>query len=166
MKIDSTISENEILNYLRLIYTKVITRKIHTEFVMTVETVLIPQTERGGKLFLFSQVFNAFGRYPFVDSIPTFMSSSIIKMMVSCHHLRVETGRWKKTPREERKCCVCGTLEDELHAIYECPKYQDARQNVLGEKWTRLDNYTFYCNLYEALRNGSEELPRIARFFP
>ena len=43
---------------------------------------------------------------------------------LSNHKLKIETGRYTVpiTPRAERKCAICNTLEDESHAIFYCPR--------------------------------------------
>ena len=46
----------------------------------------------------------------------------ITRWRLSCHKLRIETGRYTYpiTPRDERKCKICQTLEDESHALFHC----------------------------------------------
>ena len=48
---------------------------------------------------------------------------------MSCHKLRIETGRYctPPIPRAERKCRRCDVLEDEFHAIYICPSFYNTR---------------------------------------
>ena len=49
----------------------------------------------------------------------------ITRWRLSCHKLRVETGRYTIpiTPRNERFCKVCPVVEDELHALFHCPAH-------------------------------------------
>ena len=46
----------------------------------------------------------------------------ITRWRLSSHQLHIETGRYKRprVTREERKCLVCDTLEDEHHALFVC----------------------------------------------
>ena len=46
----------------------------------------------------------------------------ITKWRLSCHKLRIETGRYTIpiTPREERLCKICLVVEDEVHAMFHC----------------------------------------------
>ena len=46
----------------------------------------------------------------------------ITRWRLSCHKLRIETGRYTNpiTPREERKCRICQVVEDETHALFHC----------------------------------------------
>ena len=44
-----------------------------------------------------------------------------IRLRLGSHYMPVETGRWKRIPREQRLCPSCSTLGDEYHYIYDCP---------------------------------------------
>ena len=46
----------------------------------------------------------------------------ITRWRLSCHSLRIQTGRYNrpKLPRNERTCSVCLVLEDEHHALFIC----------------------------------------------
>ena len=55
-----------------------------------------------------------------------------MRLRTGAHHLRVETERWKKPrlPRSQRVCEKCtwgGTVEDEFHLLFECPRYHHIR---------------------------------------
>ena len=54
---------------------------------------------------------------------------SLVQFLASCHCLRVETGRWERPPvaRPDRHCQTCLVMEDECHALLDCPKYQVGR---------------------------------------
>ena len=47
---------------------------------------------------------------------------AITRWRLSSHSLRIETGRYQrpKTPRNERTCIVCNTMEDEQHSLFVC----------------------------------------------
>ena len=47
----------------------------------------------------------------------------------SSHDLRIETGRYDNTPRDQRLCnsCNMNKIEDEFHFLLVCPKYRDLR---------------------------------------
>ena len=49
----------------------------------------------------------------------------ITRWRLSCHSLRIETGRYQRPslPRNERTCTVCNILEDEHHALFVCPAH-------------------------------------------
>jgi hypothetical protein len=56
----------------------------------------------------------------------------ITKLRVVSHRLHIETGRYKKTPRELRICQQCSSnlIEDEIHFLTVCTKYDKERQEL------------------------------------
>ena len=56
---------------------------------------------------------------PFLDLYHP-QAMNIIKFRLGSHFLPIETGRWNRTPRNERLCSTCGVLGDENHVIYSC----------------------------------------------
>ena len=54
----------------------------------------------------------------------------ISRWRLSNHRLNIETGRYTKpiTNRKDRVCSLCGTIEDEEHVIFSCPRYNDIRK--------------------------------------
>ena len=53
----------------------------------------------------------------------------ITRWRLSCHKLRIETGRYSYPiiPRDERRCRMCLTVEDESHALFTCPAHSFIR---------------------------------------
>ena len=51
----------------------------------------------------------------------------LTRWRLSCFDLKVETGRYKGIPREERVCIICNVVEDEDHVIFNCRAYEDIR---------------------------------------
>lgn len=53
----------------------------------------------------------------------------LAQLRTGSHWLRVETGRWQRLEREQRVCphCTAGAVEDEMHMIFDCPKYAGVR---------------------------------------
>ena len=60
---------------------------------------------------------------PFLSRIDR-VGKSITKFRLGSHSIKIETGRWNRTPRENRLCDACGVLEDEFHVVYTCTKIQ------------------------------------------
>ena len=58
---------------------------------------------------------------PFLNRIDK-IGKAITKFRLGSHLLKIETGRWNRTPRESRLCDICGVVEDEVHVIYSCTK--------------------------------------------
>ena len=71
------------------------------------------------------------------------------------HRLKIETGRWSRTPREER-LCQCGDIQDEHHVLLACPCSQHVRDemdisyNKLSELMCE-DTYTLCNFVYKTL---------------
>ena len=55
-----------------------------------------------------------------------------IRFVTRNHYLRIETGVWQspKIPREERVCRACNELEDEIHFLLFCDKYDEIRRKL------------------------------------
>ena len=53
----------------------------------------------------------------------------ITRWRLSCHTLRIETGRYERPfiLRKDRVCTLCNVLEDEEHVIFVCPAYHIIR---------------------------------------
>ena len=54
---------------------------------------------------------------------------TLVKLRISSHKLRIETGRYDNIPREERLCnlCNCNRIEDETHFSLDCPSFSSIR---------------------------------------
>ena len=73
----------------------------------------------------------------------TFMTEEyrtlITRWRLSCFDLKIETGRYKGIPREDRTCPICNVMEDEQHVIFDCRAYNNIRSqfsDVLEENTT------------------------------
>jgi hypothetical protein len=55
----------------------------------------------------------------------------LARFRLSCHHLAVETGRWRGVDIDDCVCTLCGSgaVQDEHHVLLRCPALSDARQN-------------------------------------
>lgn len=86
--------------------------------------------------------------YNLTDYIPDNERKQWTRLRLSSHSLRIETGRWSRTPREER-LCMCGTsIQDEDHAILRCPKTNDIRIQFAGDLVNQSDSLaSFYSNV-------------------
>ena len=59
---------------------------------------------------------------------------AMTKIRTSTHKLMVEKGRYLKIPRADRTCpnCSLNVVEDEEHALIECPAYEAARREIIN----------------------------------
>ena len=59
--------------------------------------------------------------------VPEHYRIAFTRMRLSSHHLKIETGRWSRIPRE-RRLCQCGSVQDEVHVILHCPLLHSIRE--------------------------------------
>ena len=67
---------------------------------------------------------------------------SFTKLHTSSHRLQIELGRYHGVPRHNRICTKCSSnvIEDELHFLFECSKYDEDRESMLFEITTVCSN--------------------------
>ena len=84
----------------------------------------------------------------------TQIRKDFIKFCISNHNLCIEVGRHckPKVPREERLCKVCvqNEIEDEIHLLFHCTKYEYIRKQFLAKQsqilnLTSFDDYKKLC---------------------
>ena len=64
---------------------------------------------------------------------------------LSSHNLKIETDRWQRKPREERKCiCNNVSIQDELHVLKDCELTQSIRNSYDEINFTNFDDF-FNC---------------------
>ena len=82
----------------------------------------------------------------------------LVKIRISNHKLRIETGRYNQTFRNDRFCPICnsGIIEDEFHFFFNCPKYSIPREKFYNQiQQTFVDfNQLFYTKLIVKLMNS------------
>lgn len=74
---------------------------------------------------------------PELTSHPVYRSTDVYeyhrqaftRLNLASHHLKVETGRWSRVPRDER-LCPCGEVQDEEHVLMACPQTRHIRQTL------------------------------------
>ena len=79
------------------------------------------------------------------------------RLRSGAHKLYIETGRWKKIPRDERICRFCdsGKIEDEDHVLWICDNFQRERQLMfdqcqkmeMDEESLKNQFYTFWVQM-------------------
>ena len=53
-------------------------------------------------------------------SVPELSRISFTRLRLSSHYLRVETGRWTRTPRADRLCACKNDIQTEQHVLLQC----------------------------------------------
>ena len=55
----------------------------------------------------------------------------LCRLRISAHDLQIERGRYAHIAWEDRKCRTCSVVEDELHFLNDCTRYDLLRQRLL-----------------------------------
>ena len=55
---------------------------------------------------------------------------SLAAFRISAHKLQIERGRYVRKNVEDRLCNSCNKIDDEIHLLCECVKYQSLRNNM------------------------------------
>ena len=55
---------------------------------------------------------------------------SLAAFRISAHKLQIERGRYVRKNVEDRLCNSCNKIDDEIHLLCKCVKYQSLRNNM------------------------------------
>ena len=60
---------------------------------------------------------------------------TLVKLRISSHKLRIETGRYDNIPSDERLCnlCNCNRIENETHFLLDCPSFSPIRDTFFSK---------------------------------
>ena len=85
---------------------------------------------------LYKHLKNIFEFEPYLDLEKKHLRIALSKIRLSSHLFMIERGRWEKggIERKERKCCVCGVIEDEFHCLFECPRFMEERKGCVDSR--------------------------------
>ena len=87
----------------------------------------------GNKLRTYRLFKTVYECEPYLYTVSDYKTRQCLsKLRISNHRLKIETGRFNNTPVEQRKCNECDKIEDELHFLTECKRFNDER-NILYE---------------------------------
>ena len=94
------------------------------------------------------------------DYIPDYQRMSFTRLRLMSHNLRIEKGRWSRTPTELRVChCDNSSVQTERHALLECPLTAHLRHKFSVLNFTSMNdllgetkNLRILCNfIYDVL---------------
>ena len=68
---------------------------------------------------------------PYLSTLDTERTISLIKFRTGNHRFPIETGRYKNIPIKDRKCRFCNTLGDEFHYLLECNRFNSSRAKYI-----------------------------------
>jgi hypothetical protein len=151
----STLSEDEPLNKALILATQINTKssKMIKKLLSESDDIKVRDLQtRSEKLKknLSSKRTTYLTINPRLDKIKIYNSNQIreqkrvmvSRFRLSAHRLRVETGRWKRIPREERTCDCSSAIQDENHVVFNCGLSQTIRCKYKM-------NYTCFSDLFE-----------------
>ena len=97
------------------------------------------------------------------------------KIRISNHRFAVETGRFRKIPRDERLCLFCkkkqknkltnSVIEDEKHVLLHCPWYESLRKELYNSINERCPNIRDNGKFNYLLNSDGQIVKVVARFF-
>lgn len=84
-------------------------------------------------LNLYNHIKDNFEYESFLDKLPYDLRNYFIRLRVSSHSLRIQSGRYNRIPRNERICVFCNTndIDDEFHFLFKCPCFNDLRTTFI-----------------------------------
>jgi hypothetical protein len=107
----------------------------------------IRQGNMRNKLRTYRQFKTIYEYEPYLKCISDFRTrQTICKFRISNHRLRIETGRFKNIPLDERKCNECNVVEDEIHFLTECSKFANLRLSLYECMSETCENFGELCN--------------------
>ena len=95
------------------------------------------------------------------NTVPDYLRVSYTRFRLSAHRLRVETGRWTRTPRHLRVCtCDHVSLQDERHTLFHCNITAQIRTDYdmldYDNNWMKFfnaENHLTLCTVIHKLLN-------------
>ena len=91
------------------------------------------------KLIFYQKLKNSYSSEKYItQNLSLSLRSSIAQLRFGVLPLHVETGRFSTKSRDQRVCKICHSddVEDELHFLFFCEKYQDLR-HIMYQKITK-----------------------------
>ena len=89
--------------------------------------------EGQNKLRTYKCIKEKFGLEPYLEHIKDkSLRAGLSSLRISAHKLRIETGRYKGEDVNDRKCDTCMVLEDEVHFLCQCSKYNAHKLILYG----------------------------------
>ena len=82
--------------------------------------------------YIYELFKTSFGFENYLTKVPFKLRKYLIQIRTRNHRIPVEKGRWRRIPREKRKCQLYSQdIEDEIHYILSCRKLNNLRRQYL-----------------------------------
>ena len=107
-------------------------------------------TSNKGKHFLLFK--NNIKLEKYITSLPSNLSTNLIKFRIANHRLPVEVQRWSNIPHNLRYCPFClqlglRELGDEFHYVLVCPHFTEQRRKLIPRYYSTRPNIIKYIEL-------------------
>ena len=127
--------------------------EIYTEAMRNVKSEICTKalnSDKHYKFYIYKQINPDVLPSPFL-SCPN--ADAITRFRCGSHHLPIETMRWGRVPREDRRCGRCHVLGDEFHYIFHCIDFHvffSDCNNDLSLIWKHKDLFTYFKKLSQS----------------
>lgn len=116
---------------------KTIERKLQDQFIQKWEQDI----NNSSKGLTYKIIKTSFGYEQYLSILPEYYWSYMLKFRTSNHKLPIESGRWNRTPRDERFCIFCqNIMGDEFHFLFQCKKLKNIRSKYIKERFWKRPN--------------------------
>ena len=97
------------------------------------------------KYYIYSKINPELLPSPFLVST---IGDPITRFRCGSHFLPIETGRWSRTPREQRLCTTCGFLGDKYHFLFNCSNFtRNFLTDDISKVWKEENIFEFFGTL-------------------
>ena len=110
LDIMTTNSTQYIRHYINLENKYHDSKEIYQQFENEVKSNIRKKAEDGCYKFqMYLKINPRLERSPYLNETAAAITKDIVRFRLGSHYLPIETGRWSRTPRNDRKCTYCGT---------------------------------------------------------
>ena len=126
------------VNYL----SQQIKQRQHDQYLQTWKNN-ISQSSRGNTYELYKEQLYS---ESYINKLPEYVWTKLLKFRTSNHYLPVETGRWNNILIEDRICTLCNAMDigDKFHYLFICHFFHNSRVQLIHPYYyTRPCTYKF-----------------------
>ena len=107
-------------------------------------------------LYIYRLFKQKFGFEEYLINAPAKIRKYLIKFRTRNHRLPTETGRWRRIPRENRKCHLCHSdIGDEFHYLLVCRDLNNLRRQFIDARFISRPNIITFSSLLNVKNKGT-----------
>ena len=152
---DSNVNNEYLQHYLSLDEKYRYPKKIYTEALSEVRSAIRAKArdvDNHYRFYIYLMINRDLLPSPFLSCVT--VGDAITRFRCGSHNLPIETGRWRRTPREARLCSNCHVMGDESHVLFNCSAIP--RTHLIDEVNQTLNNIWKDKNIFELFKEISE----------